>query len=175
MVRRVSEIAFVGIVALGVAYYAATTLPIGLSQLSSAAAHRPAQPGGQPAPAAPARSTTTTSVGAVRSVAKAPSTIDTTCRADVTSAILTWVASVPDGSTVTFTKNACYRVEGSLTFQGRHGLTFEGNGATFKSTTLGPLDKRGHSQRRHFWFVDCQNITVRNINVVGNNTRSDNG
>src|ERR1051326_9540729 len=95
MVRRVSEIAFVGIVALGVAYYAATTLPIGLSQLSSAAAHRPAQPGGQPAPAAPARSTTTTSVGAVRSVAKAPSTIDTTCRGDAPPAGAPSAGSAP--------------------------------------------------------------------------------
>src|SRR5207244_10906720 len=64
-----------------------------------------------------------------------PSSIANDCSVDVTSALLSWIGSVPDYSTLSFGTNACYRIEGTLEFSGRKGLDFEGNGSTFRSLT----------------------------------------
>ena len=109
-----------------------------------------------------------------------PSTIDGTCVSDATQRIRGWIASVPDGSTLVFGANACYRVEGSLIIQDRNGLTFDGNGATIRATTRGQLtgccDAQGrpyYSQRRHLWFRGSHDITVRDLRVRGTNTTAD--
>ena len=48
-----------------------------------------------------------------------PSSIPTDCSRDVTAALLAWIATVPDGSTLEFTANACYRVDGTLRIRNR--------------------------------------------------------
>jgi hypothetical protein len=41
------------------------------------------------------------------------------------------IARVPDGTTVTFPRAGCYRVDGTVDVVGRHGLTIDGRGTTF--------------------------------------------
>jgi hypothetical protein len=88
-----------------------------------------------------------------------PSSVPSECGTDATSQILTWIGSVPDGSTVSLGSGACYRIEGSLELRGRR-LTIEGNGATFRSFNA-PEDQRAMLR---LWN---SNITLRNLSIVG--------
>lgn len=90
-----------------------------------------------------------------------PSSIPKDCSRDVTAALASWIASVPNGSILSFAPGGCYRIDRSLRVEGRWGLTFEGNGATFKAVTDGDLN------RRHLWFVGGGNLRIRNVTVRG--------
>jgi len=79
-------------------------------------------------------------------IATIPSNIADDCSTDVTSAILSWIASVPDNSTLQFGTSKCYRIESVLQLQNRVDLVFDGNGSTFKSLNA-PADQRP------FWRV----------------------
>jgi len=115
------------------------------------------------APSAPASRTKpvshiTKSNPALRTI---PASIAKDCSKDVTSALARWIASVPNGSILSFAPQGCYRIDRSLRIEGRWGLTFEGNGATFKAGTEGDLN------RRHLWFVGGGNLRIRNVTVRG--------
>src|SRR5437879_3489445 len=71
-----------------------------------------------------------------------PPGIAADCSVDVTTALNDWVAGAPDGATLQFGENACYLVEGTLVVKDRHGLTFDGNGATLQATTVKRSSKR---------------------------------
>jgi hypothetical protein len=90
-----------------------------------------------------------------------PSTIPADCSADVTSALSSWVATVPDNSVASFPANACYRIDGTLEVDGRNGLDFEGNGASFEAMTT------GGATRAHWRFVGGSQITVHNMMIAG--------
>jgi hypothetical protein len=62
-----------------------------------------------------------------------PSTIDATGATDAAAALMLFVSSVPDGSTIVFKAGGVYRMDQSLSFSDRHNLIFEGNGATLRS------------------------------------------
>jgi hypothetical protein len=96
-------------------------------------------------------------------VYQVPSTIAGDCSTDVSQQLLTWIATVPDNSVLSFSSGACYRIEKTLELTSRNGLTFEGNGATFKATTVGD----GH---RPQWRIDeGSNFIFRNMNIDGGN------
>jgi chitodextrinase len=90
-----------------------------------------------------------------------PASIAADCSSDVTEPILTWIGSVPDNSVLSFASGGCYRVEGTLQVRDRHGLTFEGNGATLRATTLGD----GH--RSQWRIVDGTGFVLRNMTLDG--------
>jgi hypothetical protein len=90
---------------------------------------------------------------------------------DATQSILSQIAAAPDGSVIRFAPGR-YRCEGSLLIEGRSNLTIAGP-VTFYSTGPGPLDPRGMSQRRHFWFKKCQNIVLSDLRFEGSNTTPD--
>lgn len=98
-----------------------------------------------------------------------PASIDRACRADVTTKILSWVASVPDNTRLVFPAQACYRIDGSLKFVDRRGLTFEGNGTTFQAVA------EGNQDRRHLWFVGGARLTVRDLTIRGANPNAGTG
>ena len=98
-----------------------------------------------------------------------PSTIDATGATDVTAKLETFIAGVPDGSTISFPAGARYRIDGSLIIEGRHDLTFEGNGAEFFATT------EADRERRHWWIRDSDGITVRDVVVRGANPSAGTG
>lgn len=92
-----------------------------------------------------------------------PTSIPADCSADVSRALNEWIASVPDGSTIVFPPNACYRVEQPVNIVDRSGLTFDGNGATFRATTP------GDSGRKQWQLIGGSNLTLRNLTAVGVN------
>jgi hypothetical protein len=90
-----------------------------------------------------------------------PSSIASDCSVDVSQALLTWLATVPDGSVVSFGAGACYRIEGTLELRNRSGLDLEGNDATFRSFNP-PADQRA------IWrVIDSTGIVFRNMTIVG--------
>jgi hypothetical protein len=93
-----------------------------------------------------------------------PPSIAADCSIDVTQPILSWIASVPDNSVVSFGTGACYRIEATLEMTGRNGLTFEGNGSTFRSFNP-PQDQRA------IWrVIGSTNFVFRNMTVYGSYT-----
>jgi hypothetical protein len=92
-----------------------------------------------------------------------PDSVDATGSADVTEQLKAFIASVPDGSTISFPAGARYRIDASLIVEGRKNLTFEGNGAEFFATT------EGDRERRHWWIRNSDGITIRDVVVRGAN------
>jgi hypothetical protein len=90
-----------------------------------------------------------------------PAAIASDCSGDVTSSILNWIGSVPNGSTLSFGQGACYRIEGTLQLQGRSGLTLEGNGALFRSFSA-PTDQRA------IWrLIGSMGMVLRDMTIEG--------
>jgi hypothetical protein len=85
---------------------------------------------------------------------------------DVTQALHSWFASVPDGSTLRFGAGKCYRIDGGLVVTDRQGLTFDGEGATFKVVTA------GHGQRSNWIVQGGGDITLRNMIARGANPKA---
>ncbi len=59
------------------------------------------------------------------------------CGADRTRWLNEYLNSLPPGSTVTFPKNACLRIDGIVTINRTTGLTVDGNGATLDDPIAG--------------------------------------
>jgi hypothetical protein len=78
-----------------------------------------------------------------------------------------FIAKVKDGSTIVFRAGGIYRMNGAIRLAGRHGLTFNGNGATLRSS--GPSSEAGSL----FWLVATgggdTGITIENFTLVGDN------
>ncbi|MGH8984206.1 MAG: right-handed parallel beta-helix repeat-containing protein [Acidimicrobiia bacterium] len=92
-----------------------------------------------------------------------PDRIDRTGRADVTSQMQQFLASVPDGSVIEFPRGARYRMEDTLEVRDRRDLTFEGHGATVFATT------EGDRERSQWRIVGGAGIVFRNLIVRGAN------
>ena len=96
---------------------------------------------------------------------RVPPDIDSTGATDASAALTAFVDSVPDGSTIVFEAGGIYRMDMGLTFSGRNGLRFEGNGATLKAN--GPSSCTRDCSL--FYLKDGnQGITVRDFYLVGN-------
>jgi Right handed beta helix region len=118
----------------------------------------------------------TVPAGAATTAAAVPASIPGDCSRDVTAELLAWIASVPDGSTLSFSAGACYRVDRTLAIRYRNGLTFEGNGATFRAYTSGrELPAAQARTRSMFNFWRGTNLTVRNTIVRGANPNAGTG
>jgi len=118
-----------------------------------------AGPSPAPSPAPTPVPAPTASGGAYR----VPSSIAANCSVDVTGDLLAWIATVPNNATLVFPAGGCYRIDASLRIQDRWGLTFEGNGTTFRAVA------EGDQARRHFWFWGGGNLVLRNLIVRGAN------
>jgi len=91
-----------------------------------------------------------------------PTSIASDCSQDVTAALLSWIASVPDNSTIQFGSNKCYRIDGTLELTGRNGLTFEGNGSKFDGHFVALNDQAA------IWRVwNSTGITFNSMAIVG--------
>jgi hypothetical protein len=102
------------------------------------------------------RSWTVTTSGEVYPV---PASVPSGCSTDATSKILSWIASVPNNSTLRFGASACYRIEGTLELKKRN-LTLDGNGSTFKSLNA-------PSSQRAMWRVWDSTVAFRNMTISG--------
>jgi Right handed beta helix region len=102
-----------------------------------------------------------------------PASIVSDCSVDVSAALTSWIASVPDNSTVSFPTGACYLVPASILIEDRNGLTFNGNGATFKRIRRSPPELSYPNPNPYWWVLRSSDITFRSLAVIGTNTRSD--
>ncbi|HEX2699348.1 MAG TPA: right-handed parallel beta-helix repeat-containing protein [Acidimicrobiales bacterium] len=117
-------------------------------------------------------SSSTTSAGASEDgpVVTPPPGIANDCSVDVTAKINSWINKTPDGSTLSFTPGACYRIERTVLVKNRHGLTLEGNGAMFRAFTDGTGYVDNLQTRNHFYLWGGGDLTVRNLKIQGVNT-----
>ena len=100
---------------------------------------------------------------AAQATTSVPSRIDPTGRMDVTSQLQRFVDSVPDGATIRFPVRATYRIDGTLQFRNRHGLTLDGNGTRLVART------RGDANRAHVRLLDGGDWTIRRLVIRGAN------
>lgn len=92
--------------------------------------------------------------------------VDGTGADDVTWALQQVVDAVPDGGTLRLPSDARYRIEGTLSVEGRRGLTIEGDGATLVATT------KGRPNRFHVLIQHSSGIVIRDLHVVGANPQA---
>ena len=92
-----------------------------------------------------------------------PTKIKSDCSVAVDGQINSWLATVPDNSTVQFGAGRCYGQAGTITLNNRAGLVIDGQGTEFRALTP------GDSQRANWRFVGGRNLTVRNLAVRGSN------
>ena len=134
-------------------------------------------------------------------VVSPPASIVTDCSVDVTKPLYDWLNSLPEGTSsapteILFASNGCYQIDGMLYLRGFNDFVFNGNGSTFKQSTVvnGELLKDpprtgssycGSSQFPNgsgstplkmdiMWFIEggCdlvfENMNVQGINANGN-------
>ncbi len=92
-----------------------------------------------------------------------PASIDSSGGSDVTTALNSFIASVPNGSTISFKANGRYRSEGILSVVSRSNLTFDGNGATIYATS------NTSANRRNWNVKSSSGITFEQMTVQGAN------
>jgi parallel beta-helix repeat protein len=94
-----------------------------------------------------------------------PSSIDATGSSDASSALNSFIGSVPDGSTIVFRAGGTYRLDTGIYVSGRNRLVFEGNGATLRA------NGSGASLLASPFAIDQGNsyITIRDFTITGNN------
>jgi len=104
--------------------------------------------------------------GGTQTTVSPPLSIASDCSIAVDTQLASWIATVPDGSIIQFSKNACYGVDQTIYVSGRNNLTFDGNGATFKALTLQDVAYSG--QNRAIWRINGgSTITLENMIVWG--------
>ncbi len=94
-----------------------------------------------------------------------PGSIDSTGATDASADLITFLETVPDGSTIEFKPGGTYRMDQGLKFSDRHDLTFEGSGVTLISNG----DTHETSSLFALWGGNT-GITIRDFNLVGNST-----
>jgi hypothetical protein len=92
---------------------------------------------------------------------RVPAGIDPTGRSDVTAELQHFVDSVPDGETIAFPAGARYRIDGTLEWRDRTGLTLEGGGARLVAGT------HGGPNRAHVRLIDGADWTIRDLTIEG--------
>jgi len=102
-----------------------------------------------------------------------PASIDATGSSDVTAALNAFLATVPDGSIISFPTGAIYLLDtqyASFHISNRHNLVFEGNGATLKA---GPNASMTSAYASQFMIGDDSDypntdIVVHAFILIGN-------
>jgi hypothetical protein len=99
---------------------------------------------------------------------------------DTTAAIQAFIDAAPNGAVIDLGGGE-YLVEGTLKIQGRQGLTIR-NG-TIRALEKGPMwgfyNNKGvwmqtdRSDRAHWWFLDCDDITLEDLSVISCNTEGE--
>jgi hypothetical protein len=93
-----------------------------------------------------------------------PASVASDCSRPVDAELNRFFAAVPDGATIRFAPGGCYGLDDSLWVTDRHGLTFDGAGATFRIVTSG----RNTTYYRSDWRVRRgSGLTFLDMEVVG--------
>lgn len=92
-----------------------------------------------------------------------PASIPADCSVPVETQLTSWIASVPDGSTVRLGAGKCYGQDESVTVTDRANLTIDGNGSELRALTP------GGPYRANLRLVHGSNLAVLNLTVRGSN------
>jgi hypothetical protein len=93
-----------------------------------------------------------------------PGSIDATGAGDASSALIEFVDSVPDGSTVVFEADGIYRMDRGLRISNRRNLVFEGNGATLVANGTSACGR----DCSLFYTYESTGVVIRGFSLVGN-------
>jgi hypothetical protein len=105
------------------------------------------------------------SAGAATTSVLPPSSINDTCGSDVSSAMTSWLSSLPSGSTVNASGD-CFLVNEGMS------LTLNDialNGGTWKDDTLPSASVPYEDINAVFWLVGGSNVTLENLSIQGVN------
>jgi hypothetical protein len=94
-----------------------------------------------------------------------PSNVNSTGTADAAAALNSWIATVPNGSTIVFKAGGIYRLDSSILLAGRSNLTFEGNGSTLRANATGSASLSSPFRLN----PGNSGIVIRDFTIVGNN------
>jgi hypothetical protein len=115
----------------------------------------------------------TSPASAANRVVNVPSRVVHNCSRDVTRALTKFFASVPDGSTVRLPNNGCFRVDQTVTIQGKSGLTIEGRGSRLVRSVATPKALQYPHQNPVLRLVTVSHTVLENLNIRGQNTKPD--
>lgn len=95
-----------------------------------------------------------------------PVSIDPTCGIGVSTALNSWIAAQPDGSTLLFPPDSCYKLTGDagLNLTDRHSLTLIGTNVTLQLRTTGVS-----TFSSAFFMLRSTDIIIRGFAVDGGN------
>lgn len=127
-----------------------------------------ASPSAPPTPS-PTPTPTVTPSASPGTTVNVPATIDSTGASDVTQALLSFIASVPNGKTISFPPAGIYRIDTALKIGGRSNLTFAGNGATLRANGTGFNENYSLFYFQTFPGTNT-GIRVTGFNLVGSST-----
>jgi hypothetical protein len=101
-----------------------------------------------------------------------PNTIDATGATDVSAALNAWIATVPNGSVISFPAGGTYQLSAGIKLGLRTNLVFEGNGATLRSSgagsdTYSSLFVFGYSYSLGYWTGGNADIAIYNFKLFG--------
>jgi hypothetical protein len=140
---------------------------LGLSALLTPGS-APTVPAGRPKPTPTPTPTPTPPPGI-----PVPVSIASDCSVDITAALNAFIASVPDGNTVVFAADGCYRLEQQLLLDQRTNLVLDGNGAELRRTLATPPELQYPTGNRHINVWGGSGITIRDLKITGTNTVPD--
>lgn len=83
------------------------------------------------------------------------------CSTDVTTELNELIASVPDGSTVTFAPKACHRIDGTISIVDKQAFTLAGGGVRFEALI------QGEDDRKHFDVEGGEDFVATDLTLVG--------
>lgn len=63
-----------------------------------------------------------------------PPPVASDCSVDVTDAFNSWLATVPNGSTINLARRGCYVSNGSIVFKNKRNITIRGHGAIIRAS-----------------------------------------
>jgi len=105
---------------------------------------------------------TTTPPGATVVV---PASIAADCSRPVEQEINSFLATVPDGSTIQFKAGGCYAQANRIELRDKTNVTVDGQGATFRS---GAENTATRAANPNWMLLRARNVRIKNMKIVGN-------
>jgi hypothetical protein len=96
-----------------------------------------------------------------------PSSIPSDCSRNTEADITNFINSVPNGSTIQFPLNGCYKQENRIKIADKSNIVIDGNGSTFKKSSQGPNTAGGSGYNGNWLILRANNVTIKNMTAIG--------
>jgi hypothetical protein len=94
-----------------------------------------------------------------------PASIAADCSRNVQDELSRFIAGVPDGVTVRFRPGGCYAADGRIEVRDKTGLTIDGNGSTFRSSS----QNTGKGEANPNWLLlRGRDLVITDMKIAGN-------